>query len=60
MHTCMYVNVSDNYLSVPNAVLKSMWMLYPSPSLCYIDSLCNWYMNIKRSNEVCNILSKSV
>ena len=38
----MYVNVSDNYLFVPNAVLKSMCMLYLSPSLCYIDSLCNF------------------
>ena len=42
IHTCMYVNVSDNYLFVPNAVLKSMCMLYLSPSLCYIDSLCNF------------------
>ena len=52
--------MSDNYLFVPNAVLKSMCMIYHSPSLCYIDSLCNWHMNIKRSDEVCNILSKSV
>ena len=56
----MYVNVSDNYLFVPNAVLKSMCMLYLRPFLCYIDSLCNWHMNIKRSDEVCNILSKFV
>ena len=57
----MYGNVSDNYLFVPNAVLKAMCMLYLSPSLCYIDySLCNWHMNIKMSDEVCNILSKSV
>ena len=56
----MCVNVSDNYLLVPNAVLKSICILYLSPSLCYIDSLCNWYMNIKRNDEVCNDLSKSV
>ena len=56
----MYVNVSDDYLFVPNAVLKSMCMLYLSPSLSYIDSLCYWHMNIKRSDEICNILSKSV
>ena len=73
----MYVNESDNYLfvsnavlksmcmlylspSLSNAVLKSMCMLYLSPSLCYIDSLCNWHMNIKKSNEVRNILSKLV
>ena len=37
-----------------------MCMLYLSPSLCYIDSLCNWHMNIKRSDKVYNILSKSV
>ena len=60
INTYMYVNVSDNYLFVPNAVLKSMRMLYLSPSLWYIDSLCNWHMNIKRSDKVCNILSKSV
>ena len=60
IHTYMYVNVSDNYLFVPNAVLKSMCMLYPSPSLCYIDALCNWHMNIKRSDEVYNVLGKSV
>ena len=60
IRTCMYVNVSDNYLFVPNPVQKSMCMLYISYSLCYIDSLCNWHMNIKRSDEVCNILSKSV
>ena len=60
IHTCMYVNVSENYLFVPNTVLKLMCMLYLNPSLCYIDSLCNWHMNIKRSDEVCNILSKSV
>ena len=42
--TCMYVNVSENYLFVPNAVLKSMCMLYLSQSLCYIDSLYNWHM----------------
>ena len=53
IHTCMYVNMSENYLFVPNAVLKSMCMLYLSHSLCYIDSLCDWHMNIKRSNEVC-------
>ena len=58
IHACIYVNVSDNYPSVPNAVLKSMCMLYLSPSLCYIDSLCNWHMSLKRSDEVCNILSK--
>ena len=56
----MYVNVSENYLVVPNAVLKSMRMLYLSPSLCYIDSVCNWHMSIKRRDEVCNNLSKSV
>ena len=56
----MYINVCDNYLFVPNAVLISMCMLYPSPSLCYIDSLCNWNMNVKRNDEVCNIVSKSV
>ena len=56
----MYVNVSNNYLFVPNAILKSMCMLYLSPSLCYIDSLCNWHMDIESSDEVCNILSKSV
>ena len=60
IHTCMYVNVSDNYLFVQNAVLKSMYMLYLSPSLCYIDFLCNWKMNIKRSDELINIMSKSV
>ena len=60
IHTCVYVNVSDNYLFVPNAVLKSMCMLYLSQSLHYIDSLCNWHMNIKRGDEVCNILSKPV
>ena len=38
----MYVNISDNYLLVPNAVLKSMCILYLSHSLCYIDSLCNF------------------
>ena len=38
----MYVNVSDNYLFMPNAVLKSMRMLFLSPSLCYIDSLRNF------------------
>ena len=38
----MYVNVSDIYLFVPNAVLKSMCMLYLSPSLFYIDSLGNF------------------
>ena len=41
IHICIYVNVSANYLFVPNSVLKSMCMLYLSPSLCYIDSLCN-------------------
>ena len=56
----MYVNVSDNSLFVPNVVLKSMCMLYLSPSLCYIDSLCNRHMNIKLSDEVCNILNKTV
>ena len=56
----MYVTVSDNYLFVPGEVLKLMCMLYLSPSLCHIDSLCNWHMNIKKSDEVCNILSKSV
>ena len=60
IHVCMYVNVSDSYHFVPNAVLKSMCMLYLSPSLCCIDSLCSWHMNIKRGDEVCNILSKSV
>ena len=60
IHTYMYVNVSDNYVFVPNTVLKSMYMLYLSLSLCYIDSLCNWCMNIKRSDELCNILSKAV
>ena len=42
IHTFMCVNVFDNYLLVPNAVPKSMCMLYLSPSLCYIDSLCNF------------------
>ena len=42
IHTYMYLNVSDNYLFVQNAVLKSMSMLYLSPSLCYIYSLCNF------------------
>ena len=60
IHTCMYVNVSDNYLFVSNTVLKSMCMLYLSQSMCYIDALCHWCMNIRRSDEVCNILSKSV
>ena len=39
IHTSMYVYMSDNYLFVPNAVLKSMCILYLSQSLCYIDSL---------------------
>ena len=47
--TCMDVNVSDNNLFVPNAVLKSMYMLYLSPSLCYIDSLCNFPAKILTS-----------
>ena len=42
IHTCIYVNVSNNYLFVPNAVLRSICMLYLSPSLHYIDSLCNF------------------
>ena len=46
IHVCMYVNVSDNYPFVPNAVLKSMCMLYLSPSLCYIDSLYNFTTEI--------------
>ena len=45
----MDVNVSDNNLFVPNAVLKSMYMLYLSPSLCYIDSLCNFPAKILTS-----------
>ena len=57
IHACI---VSDNYLFVPNAVLKSMCMLYLSSSLCYMDSICNWHMNIKRSDEVCNIQRKLV
>ena len=55
----MYVNVSDNYHFVPNAVLRLMCMLYLRPSLCYIESHCNCHMDIKRSDEVCNILNKS-
>ena len=42
IHAYMYGNVSENYLFVPNAVLKSICMLYLSPSLCYIDFLCNF------------------
>ena len=42
IHTYMYINVSDHKLFVPNAVLKSLCMLYLSSSLCYIDILCNF------------------
>ena len=43
IHTWMYVCYCVWQLFfVQNAVLKSMCMLYLSPSLYYIDSLCNF------------------
>ena len=40
IHVCMLMCLKTIFF-VPNAVLKSMCMLYLNPCVCYIDSLCN-------------------